>query len=89
MEKLPAVQETGDAGSTPLSGRSPEEEMATYCNFLALENPVDRGAWWATVHGSQSRLTQTTRISAFSVSQTANVYATFSFEKAVTWEAKL
>ena len=53
MEKLPAVQETGDAGSTPLSGRSPEEEMATYCSFLALENPVDRGAWWATVHGSQ------------------------------------
>ena len=51
VENLPAVQGTGDAGSTPWWGRSPEEEMATYCGFLALENPVDRGAWWATVHG--------------------------------------
>ena len=25
--------------------------MATYSSTLGLENPMDRGAWWATVHG--------------------------------------
>ena len=25
--------------------------MATYSNILAWENPMDKGAWWATVHG--------------------------------------
>ena len=28
-----------------------EEEMATQSSILAWENPVDRGAWQATVHG--------------------------------------
>ena len=28
-----------------------EKEMATHCSILALENPMDRGAWWATVPG--------------------------------------
>ena len=27
------------------------KEMATHSSILALENPVDRGAWQATVHG--------------------------------------
>ena len=38
-----------------------EEEMATYSSVLCLENPVDRGAWWATVHRvakSQTQLKQ-------------------------------
>ena len=28
-----------------------EKETATHSNILALGNPMDRGAWWATVHG--------------------------------------
>ena len=28
-----------------------EKEMATHSSILALENPMDRGAWWATDHG--------------------------------------
>ena len=28
-----------------------EEDMATHSSILACENPMDRGAWWATVHG--------------------------------------
>ena len=28
-----------------------ENEMATHSSILGLENPMDRGAWWATVHG--------------------------------------
>ena len=27
-----------------------EEDMATLSRILAWENPIDRGAWWATVH---------------------------------------
>ena len=37
-----------DVGLIPGSGRSPEEENGKYS---CLENPMDRGAWWATVHG--------------------------------------
>jgi len=36
-----------------------EKEMVTHSSILAWENPMDRGAWWATVHGvskSQTRL---------------------------------
>ena len=36
----------------PLDQEHPlEEEMATHSSILALENPMDRGAWWAIVHG--------------------------------------
>ena len=28
-----------------------EKGMATHSSVLGLENPMDRGAWWATVHG--------------------------------------
>ena len=36
-----------------------EKEMATQSSILAWKNPMDRGAWWAIVHGvskSQKRL---------------------------------
>ena len=33
---------------------SPEKEMATHSSILALANPVDRGAWWVTVHGGHT-----------------------------------
>ena len=36
----------------PLGGADPlGEEMATPLQFSCLGNPMDRGAWWATVHG--------------------------------------
>jgi len=38
-------------GSIPELGGSPEEGMATHSSILCLENPLDRGTWWATVHG--------------------------------------
>ena len=49
----------GDLGSIPGLGRSPGEEMATHASILAWGNPMDIGAWQATVHGitkSQTRL---------------------------------
>ena len=41
----------GDQGSIPMSGRSPEEGNGNPLRYSCLENPMDRGAWWATVHG--------------------------------------
>ena len=41
----------GDPGSTPESGRSPREGNGNPLQYSCLENPMDRGAWWAIVHG--------------------------------------
>ena len=41
----------GDLGSTPGSGRSPGEGNGNPLQCSCLENPMDGGAWWATVHG--------------------------------------
>ena len=40
-----------DVGSLPGSGRSPGEGHSNPLQYSCLENPTDRGAWWATVHG--------------------------------------
>ena len=41
----------GDPGLIPGSERSPGEGNDCPLQYSCLENPVDRGAWWATVHG--------------------------------------
>ena len=41
----------GDAGSILGSGRSPGGGHGNPLQYSCLENPMDRGAWWATVHG--------------------------------------
>ena len=40
----------GDAGLIPGSGRSPGEENDNQLQYSCLENPMGKGAWWATVH---------------------------------------
>ena len=51
---LPAnAGNTGYLGSIPGSGRSPRGGHGNPLQCSCLENPMDRGAWWATVHGSQ------------------------------------
>ena len=39
-----------DAGSVPVSGRSPREGHGNSLQDSCLENPMDRGARWAVVH---------------------------------------
>ena len=39
-----------DTGSIPGLGRSPGGEHGKPLQYSCLENPKDRGAWWATVH---------------------------------------
>ena len=41
----------GDLGSIPGLGRSPGEGNGNPLQYSCLENPMDRGAWQATVHG--------------------------------------
>ena len=51
----------GDPGSIPGSGRSPEEGNGNPLQYSCLENPMDRGAWGATIHRvSQSDTTEAT-----------------------------
>ena len=55
-----------DLGSIPGSGRSPGEGNGNPLQYSCLENPMDGGAWWATVHGvAKSR----TRLSDFTHSK--------------------
>ena len=58
-----SVYNVGDPGSIPGLGRSPGEGNGNPLQYYCLENPMDRGAWWATVHGvakSQTRLSDFT-----------------------------
>ena len=51
-KNLPANAEySRDRGSIPGSGRSPEGGNSNSLQYSCLENPMDRGAWWAIVHG--------------------------------------
>ena len=49
IKNLPA--NAGDTSSIPGSGRSPGVGNGNPHEYSCLENSMDRGAWWATVHG--------------------------------------
>ena len=46
-----SAYDAGDPGSIPGLGRSSGEGNGTPPQYSCLENPMDGGAWWATVHG--------------------------------------
>ena len=60
VRNLPANEgDLRDGGSIPGSGRSPGEGNGNPLQYPCLENPMDRGAWWAISHGvakSRTRL---------------------------------
>ena len=52
VKSLPAnAGDRRDAGSIPGSGRSPGGGYGNPLQYSCLDNPMDRGAWWAMVHG--------------------------------------
>ena len=57
MVKNPSAN-AGDPGLIPGLGRSPGEGNGNPLQYSCLENPMDRGAWWATVHGIPKGSTQ-------------------------------
>ena len=51
VKNLPAnAGDVRDTGVIPGSGRSPGGGHGNPLQYSCLENPMDRGAWWATVH---------------------------------------
>ena len=52
-----------DVGSILGSGRSPGEGHGSPFQYSCLENPKDRGAWWATVHRVTKSRTRLKRLS--------------------------
>ena len=62
--------DAGDPGSIPGSGRSPGGVNGNPAQDSCLENPMDRGAWRATVHGvaqSRTRLSDLTHTCAIHI----------------------
>ena len=50
VKNPPALQEPQETRVQCLSGRFPAAENGNPLQYSRLENPMDRGAWWATVH---------------------------------------
>ena len=64
VKNLPAsVGNIRDMGSIPGLGRSPGEGNGSPLQYSCLENPKDRGAWWATFHGVTQSQTQLKQLS--------------------------
>ena len=72
IKTLPAMQET--------QARSPGEGNSYQLQYSCLEIPVDRGAWWATVHGvakSRTRLSGTKLVILFLAFFFRNLHTVF------------
>ena len=46
-----SARNAGNLGSIPGLGRCPGGGHGNLLQHFCLENPMERGAWWATVHG--------------------------------------
>ena len=63
-----SARDVRDTGSTPGWGRSPGEGDGNPLQYSCLENPIDRGAWWATVRGVAESRTRLKQLSTQSIS---------------------
>ena len=73
VKNLPAMQKTQEAlDSVPGSGRSPEGGHGNPLQGSCLENPMDRGAWWATVHRDAKSQTQLKRLNTHNTTYKKN-----------------
>ena len=70
MIKSPSAN-AEDTGSIPRSGRSPGIGNGDLLQYSCLEDSMDRGAWWATVHGVAK---SQTRLSTHTLRATCGIY---------------
>ena len=63
MVKNPPAN-TGDSGFIPGLGRSSGEGNGNPLHYSCLENLMDRGAWWATVHRVAEELDTTEQLNS-------------------------
>jgi len=61
---LSGKESTVHVGSIPGLGRSPGIENGNSLQYSCLENPMDRGAWQATVHGVAKELDMTEQLNS-------------------------
>ena len=54
--------QAGDTSSAPGLGRSPQEGNGNPLQYSCLGNPMDKEAWWATIHGVTKELDTTERL---------------------------
>ena len=67
----------GDSGSIPGSGRHPGEGNGNPLQYSCLENPRDRGAWWAAIYGVAQSWTRLSPVAAaFFKAQLSHPYMT-------------
>ena len=72
-----SAYDAGDLGLIPGWGRSPGEGNGNSLQYFHLENPMDGGAWWATVHGvtkSRTRLSDFPFFLSFQQVYTCSLY---------------
>ena len=70
VKNLPArAGDARDMGSIPGLGRSAEEGKGNLLQYSCLENPMDRGAWRAAVHGVSKSRIQLKRLSTMTVNR--------------------
>ena len=75
VKNLPAsARDVRDTGSVPRMGRSPGEGNGNPLQYSCLENSMDGGAWWATVHGVAKSRTRLSNFTFFHARSTINVY---------------
>ena len=82
MQDMPRVRSQGC--EDPL-----EEGMATHSSILALENPMDRGVWQATVHRATQSQKQLKRMSTIPHIHETNKNIHMIFSKVVKYLTKL
>ena len=71
MAKMVKNPLAGDPGLIPRSGRSPGEGNGYLLQYSCLENFMNKGAWWAIVHGvAESDMTECLSKICFRHSQT-------------------
>ena len=66
-----------DTGLIPGSGRSPGGGHGNPLQYSCQENPMDRGAWWATVHGVAQSRTQLKQLSMHTYTEYLREYTNF------------
>ena len=65
-----SARNAGDLGSIPGLGRSPGEGNGNPFQYSCLENPMNGGAWWATVHEVAKSRTQLSEFTFTSLDHT-------------------
>ena len=74
-DPLASAGDVRDMGSNPRPGRPPGEEHGNPLQYSCLAHPMDRGAWWPTVHRVAKSQTRLKQLSTAQHSMHLNVYS--------------